>query len=138
MKDSLLGESRTSGALHFRRLLKESADERRKQQARSVSNSPQNENSRSRQISHDERERGDDEKTDALDEEAEQKFPNARSANVTLHLIDDQRLSIHRPTRKGDPDDPMSEAELKAKFHALASPVIGTDAAAALANSILR
>ena len=51
MKDSLLGEPRTSGALHFRRLLKESADERRKQQARSVSNSPQNENSWSLQIS---------------------------------------------------------------------------------------
>lgn len=73
----------------------------------------------------------------SLDEDAEAKFPKARSATVTLHLIDDQALTMHRPTRKGDPDDPLSDDDLKSKFLSLTEPVIGPDAANALCQRIL-
>ncbi len=71
-----------------------------------------------------------------LDEAAEEKFPTARSATVTLHLLDEQILTMHRPTRKGDPDDPLSDQDLRQKFHALSDPIIGPDAARALADRI--
>lgn len=74
----------------------------------------------------------------SLDDAAEQKFPTSRSATVTLHLMDEQILTMHRPTRKGDPDDPLSEQDLKHKFHALSDPIIGSTAANALANRILK
>ncbi|MEM7057959.1 MAG: MmgE/PrpD family protein [Pseudomonadota bacterium] len=72
-----------------------------------------------------------------IDEEAEAKFPNARSATVILHLKDGRNVKQHRPTRKGDPDDPLSDTDLISKFSALSTPVIGQSAADSLANSIL-
>lgn len=73
----------------------------------------------------------------SLDKDAEAKFPGARSATVTLTLTDGRSVSLHRPTRKGDPDDPLSEADLLAKFHALAGPVIGRADAEAMSAKIL-
>jgi len=67
-----------------------------------------------------------------VSEAAEAAFPGARSATVTVHLADGRTLTHHRPTRKGDPDDPLSEAEVAAKFRALAAPVIGPERAADL------
>lgn len=43
-----------------------------------------------------------------------------------------RKLSRHQPTRKGDPDAPLSDAELSDKFRELAAPVIGEAAAALL------
>ena len=60
-----------------------------------------------------------------LDQAAEQAFPNARSARVSLILTDGTTLSHHRPTRRGDPDDPLSANDLRDKFRLLASPIIG-------------
>lgn len=70
-----------------------------------------------------------------LDEGAEDRFPNARSATVRM-FVRGQVFEHHRPTRKGDPDDPLSAAELEAKFHSLADPVIGKSAASELVATV--
>lgn len=72
----------------------------------------------------------------SVDDTAEARFPNARSATVRLHLNNGQVLEHHRPTRKGDPDDPLSDEELLRKYHDLADPVVGNGAACALAAAI--
>lgn len=71
-----------------------------------------------------------------LDAQSEARFPGARSATVTIHLADGRTLRRHRPTRRGDPDDPLRSSEITEKFHTLAAPVIGVHAAAVLQRSI--
>jgi len=43
-------------------------------------------------------------------------------------------LTHYQPTRKGDPDLPLSDDELDAKFIELTNPVLGSD----LTNSLLQ
>lgn len=74
----------------------------------------------------------------AVDEEAEARFPAKRSAIVTLRTTDGQVFEHRRPTRRGDPDDPLSDAEIEAKFRALADPVIGAARSRALAEAVAR
>ncbi|MEM9063728.1 MAG: MmgE/PrpD family protein [Pseudomonadota bacterium] len=71
-----------------------------------------------------------------LDEEAEARFPNARSATVTITLTDGREFERYRPTRKGDPDDPMSADDLRKKFLALTRPVLGETPSEALADHL--
>jgi 2-methylcitrate dehydratase PrpD len=59
-------------------------------------------------------------------------FPAARSAVMEVDLQDGRTLRRHQRTRKGDPDDPLTDAELTAKFFELAGPVIGQAEAAGL------
>jgi 2-methylcitrate dehydratase PrpD len=59
-------------------------------------------------------------------------FPGRRSAVMEIDLADGRTLRRRQPTRKGDPDDPLTDAELTAKFFELAVPAIGQPAAAAL------
>ncbi|WP_432837974.1 MmgE/PrpD family protein [Dactylosporangium sp. CA-092794] len=66
------------------------------------------------------------------DAEMEHDFPGRRRAVVrVVDHAGDTRVSA-RDTRKGDPDDPLDDAELADKFHDLASPVLGDRAAAQL------
>lgn len=51
-------------------------------------------------------------------------FPGQRQARVTLQLTDGSSREYRRHTRKGDPDDPLTEAELAQKFADLAGPVL--------------
>ncbi|MDE2199799.1 MAG: MmgE/PrpD family protein [Rhodospirillales bacterium] len=67
-----------------------------------------------------------------LDAQCAADFPGRRSARVTITLRDGQRLTRYQPTRKGDPDAPLSDSELAAKFTELAGPVLGPARAAAL------
>ena len=53
------------------------------------------------------------------------KFPGQRSARVAITTKDGKRHEFFAPTRKGDPDAPLSDAELNAKFLELAGPVLG-------------
>jgi len=69
------------------------------------------------------------------DAEAEAVFPNFRSATVNVETSDGRSLSHHSPTRKGDPDNPLSDAELEDKYRELVEPVIGADAATALLDA---
>jgi hypothetical protein len=39
-------------------------------------------------------------------------------------------------TRKGDPDDPLTDAELREKFTDLVAPVLGADRCAALGEAL--
>ncbi len=49
-------------------------------------------------------------------------YPARRPARVTVTLRDGRVLERFQPTRKGDPDLPLSDAELSAKFLELAPP----------------
>ena len=72
------------------------------------------------------------------DPDAEAKFPNFRSATVTVETMDGARYEHHSPTRKGDPDNPLSDAELEDKYRELVDPVIGPDAASKLLDECWR
>ena len=45
-------------------------------------------------------------------------------------------MSHYSPTRRGDPDDPLSDDEVTDKLVDLATPVIGAEAATALARTL--
>ena len=59
-------------------------------------------------------------------------FPANRFAHVTLALKDGRRLTSPRTEASGDPERPASMAEVRAKFHAGADPVLGAGCAAAI------
>jgi 2-methylcitrate dehydratase PrpD len=64
-----------------------------------------------------------------VDRELDLGFPGKRAARIVVETVDGRKESLHQPTRKGDPDAPLSDAELDAKFRELAGPVIGEAAA---------
>ncbi len=74
----------------------------------------------------------------SLDAELDAAFPGRRAARVEIEWQDGGRDSWLQPTRKGDPDAPLSDADLEAKFHELADPVIGAESAAALVGKLWR
>lgn len=59
-------------------------------------------------------------------------FPGQRSARVEVVTLNGERLVHLQSDRKGDPELPLSDAELEGKFLELASPVIGDEAAAVM------
>ena len=68
----------------------------------------------------------------SLDPGLAQAYPRQRAANLTVTLRDNRILTQYQPTRKGDPDMPLSDGELSEKFTELAAPVLGNLPAAAL------
>lgn len=70
--------------------------------------------------------------TKALDPEVDAGFPGRRAARVTLTLRDGRVLSCLQPDRKGDPELPLSDADLEGKLIELAGPVLGEPEARAL------
>lgn len=74
----------------------------------------------------------------AVDAELDAAFPAHRAARVTLEWADGSRETFLQPTRRGDPDAPLSDAELEAKLRELADPVIGPQRAQALAERLWR
>jgi 2-methylcitrate dehydratase PrpD len=71
-----------------------------------------------------------------LDPELADAYPAKRAAKVWLDLADGRQLYRYQPTRKGDPDAPLSDAELGEKFRELCAPVIGAAAAEAMLSSL--
>nr|WP_245215344.1 MmgE/PrpD family protein [Pararoseomonas baculiformis] len=63
-------------------------------------------------------------------------YPRRRAARLRLVLADGTIIEHEQPIRKGDPEDPLTDAELDAKFHELAEPVIGHSAATALRRMV--
>jgi 2-methylcitrate dehydratase PrpD len=59
-------------------------------------------------------------------------FPRQRAAQVEIELADGRRLAHFQPTRKGDPEMPLTDGELNDKFLELATPVLGDAKARAL------
>jgi len=68
----------------------------------------------------------------ALDPALDAAFPAQRAARVAIEAKDGRRGEHLQPTRKGDPDLPLSDAELEGKYLELASPVLGEDRARTL------
>jgi 2-methylcitrate dehydratase PrpD len=63
-------------------------------------------------------------------------FPGQRAARVEITLRDGRRFTHLQPNRKGDPEEPLDDAELEGKLIELARPVIGEEAARALARRL--
>ncbi|WP_121629035.1 MmgE/PrpD family protein [Tropicibacter alexandrii] len=51
-------------------------------------------------------------------------YPRKRMARLHLTLKDGRSLSRFQPSRRGDPDNPISRADLHAKYEELVSPVL--------------
>ncbi|WP_454754347.1 MmgE/PrpD family protein [Cupriavidus necator] len=71
-----------------------------------------------------------------VDPEIDGWFPGKRAARVEIETLDGATADYLQPNRKGDPEDPLSDADLDGKLIELASPVIGADAARRLAQKI--
>jgi 2-methylcitrate dehydratase PrpD len=63
-----------------------------------------------------------------LDPELDATFPRQRAARVAI-TADGRREELVQPTRKGDPDLPLTDEDLNGKFMELATPVLGGEAA---------
>lgn len=71
-----------------------------------------------------------------VDPELDEVFPGRRSARVEMEMNDGQHYVWHQPDRKGDPELPLSDAELEEKYLELATPVIGAGKAGKLLKAI--
>jgi len=74
----------------------------------------------------------------ALDPELDAAFPAQRSARVAIESHDGRRGEHLQATRKGDPDMPLSDAELEHKYFELVSPVLGEERACRLLARLWR
>ncbi|WP_459618530.1 MmgE/PrpD family protein [Bordetella sp. 2513F-2] len=70
--------------------------------------------------------------TVVVDPEIDAAFPGQRASRIEVTLKDGRRLEHHQANRKGDPEEPLTDAELDGKFLELSSPVIGAESAQAL------
>jgi 2-methylcitrate dehydratase PrpD len=72
-----------------------------------------------------------------LDPDLASSYPAKRAANVVITLHDGRSLSRHQPTRKGDPDLPLTDHELIEKYQELTIPYIGRPASLRLQEIIM-
>ncbi len=70
------------------------------------------------------------------DDDCDAAFPKRRSARVKIQLNDGTLYEFYAATRKGDPDAPLSDAELSDKFQELAIAEIGAECTRALEDNI--
>ncbi|MBT7943179.1 MAG: MmgE/PrpD family protein [Alphaproteobacteria bacterium] len=73
---------------------------------------------------------------DADDLSAE--FPKRRAARIHIEATDGRRFEHYSPTRKGDPDNPLTDDELAEKFLELCGPVLGATGAGVLLGALWR
>lgn len=71
-----------------------------------------------------------------VDPEIDGWFPGKRAARLEIETLDGATADYLQSNRKGDPEDPLSDADLDGKLIELASPVIGADGARRLAQKI--
>ena len=64
-------------------------------------------------------------------------YPGRRAARLRLHLRDGRVLAHEQPGRRGDPEDPLTDAELIAKFDELAGTVLAETTLTGLRDAIL-
>lgn len=74
--------------------------------------------------------------TKNLDREVDAAFPGRRGARVRIQLRDGRKLEHLQTDRKGDPELPLSDADLEGKLIELAGPAIGEAASRALIGRI--
>ena len=68
----------------------------------------------------------------SVDPELDAAFPGQRAAKVSIRMRDGRVFTHLQPTRKGDPEAPLTDVELEQKYLELAEPVLGQAAAGAL------
>ncbi|NVK42851.1 MAG: MmgE/PrpD family protein [Oceanospirillaceae bacterium] len=64
-------------------------------------------------------------------------YPKRRMARLLVQLKDGRQIRHFQPTRKGDPEDPLSDEELIAKYNELAGSVLPRPQLEALRQNIL-
>ena len=74
--------------------------------------------------------------TKSLDRDVDAAFPGRRGARVQVTLRDGRRLAHLQTDRKGDPELPLSDADLEGKLLELAAPTLGVAEAHALLERI--
>jgi 2-methylcitrate dehydratase PrpD len=74
----------------------------------------------------------------SIDPQLDAAFPAQRAARVAITARNGRREEHLQPTRKGDPDMPLSDRELDDKFLELAAPVLGTQPARKLLERLWR
>lgn len=74
----------------------------------------------------------------SVDAEIDAEFPKRRAARVTIETTQGETFEHYSPTRKGDPDNPLSDDELAEKFLEITNPVLGEDGAAAFLDHLWR
>ena len=72
----------------------------------------------------------------SADPELSRSFPRQRAARVEIETTDGRRLGHFQETRKGDPEMPLTDAELNDKFLELTTPVIGAAGARAMLDRL--
>ena len=65
----------------------------------------------------------------AIDPELDATFPRQRAARVAIETRSGKREELLQPTRKGDPDMPLTDREVEEKYMELAGPVLGAEKA---------
>jgi 2-methylcitrate dehydratase PrpD len=71
-----------------------------------------------------------------VDPALDARFPGQRAARVRFSTTDGRQADYLQPTRKGDPEQPLTDTELSDKFMELATPVVGDARARNLLGSI--
>ena len=73
-----------------------------------------------------------------LSEDAEfsRRFPAERWAQVRVTLADGRSVVSEPARARGNPENPLSEDELRAKYRELAAPVLGTERAARIERAV--
>ncbi|MEM7095272.1 MAG: MmgE/PrpD family protein [Actinomycetota bacterium] len=65
-------------------------------------------------------------------------FPGNRFARVVVELVDGRRYESEDHEPRGDPEDHLDDAEIRAKFHRFADPVLGATLAARIESAVDR
>jgi len=65
-------------------------------------------------------------------------FPSQRAARVTITTKDAKQFTHFAPHRRGDPESPLSDEDLNAKFDDLCAPVIGLECTRQLRDRVWR
>ena len=73
-----------------------------------------------------------------IDAELDAAFPRQRAARVAIETRNGNREELLQPTRKGDPDLPLSDRELEEKYTELVAPVLGAQKAKDLLQRLWR
>jgi 2-methylcitrate dehydratase PrpD len=73
-----------------------------------------------------------------IDPELDATFPGQRAARVAIVTRDGRREELLQPTRKGDPEMPLTDAEVNSKYMELVAPVIGERPARELLGRLWR
>ena len=72
----------------------------------------------------------------SVDPELDGRFPGQRAARITFTTGDGRTDRYLQPTRKGDPEQPLTDDELSGKFLELAVPVVGRERADRLLHNL--